>query len=136
VLHINDLTYRIEGRILFDQATLAISQGQKVGLVGRNGTGKSTLFNLIKGNLSAEDGSINLRKGAKLGAVDQEVPSGPESLINTVLAADKERSSLLLEAETATDPLRIAAIHTRLGDIDAYQAVMTILNVNWRSKSV
>jgi len=122
VLHINDLTYRIEGRILFDQATLAISQGQKVGLVGRNGTGKSTLFNLIKGNLSAEDGSINLRKGAKLGAVDQEVPSGPESLINTVLAADKERSSLLLEAETATDPLRIAAIHTRLGDIDAYSA--------------
>ena len=122
MLHINDLTYRIEGRVLFDQATLAISEGQKVGLVGRNGTGKSTLFNLIKGGIGADDGSINLRKGARLGAVDQEVPSGPESLIQTVLVADKERTALMAEAETATDPMRIAAIHTRLSDIDAYSA--------------
>ena len=122
MLHINDLTYRIEGRVLFDQATLAISEGQKVGLVGRNGTGKSTLFNLIKGGIGADDGAINLRKGARLGAVDQEVPSGPESLIQTVLFADKERTSLMAEAETATDPMRIAAIHTRLSDIDAYSA--------------
>ena len=122
MLHINDLTYRIEGRVLFDQATLAISEGQKVGLVGRNGTGKSTLFNLIKDGIGADDGSINLRKGARLGAVDQEVPSGPESLIQTVLIADKERRSLLAEADTAKDPMRIAAIHTRLSDIDAYSA--------------
>lgn len=122
MLHINDLTYRIEGRVLFDQATLAISEGQKVGLVGRNGTGKSTLFNLIKDGIGADDGSINLRKGARLGAVDQEVPSGPESLIQTVLVADKERTALMAEAETATDPMRIAAIHTRLSDIDAYSA--------------
>lgn len=122
MLHINDLTYRIEGRPLFDKATLAISQGQKVGLVGRNGTGKSTLFNLIKGHISPDDGSITLRKSARLGAVDQEVPSGPQSLMETVLAADLERSALLAEAETATDPARIAAIHTRLSDIDAYTA--------------
>jgi len=122
VLHINDLTYRIEGRPLFTQATLAISQGHKVGLVGRNGTGKSTLFRLIKGDISPDDGEINLRKNMRLGAVDQEVPSGPQSLMATVLAADKERSALLAEAETAKDPLRIAAIHTRLADIDAYSA--------------
>ena len=122
MLHINDLTYRIEGRPLFTQATLAISQGHKVGLVGRNGTGKSTLFRLIKGDISPDDGEINLRKNMRLGAVDQEVPSGPQSLMTTVLAADRERSSLLAEAETAADPLRIAAIHTRLADIDAYSA--------------
>ena len=122
MLHINDLTYRIEGRLLFDQATLAIREGQKVGLVGRNGTGKSTLFNLIKDSIGQGDPAINIRKGAKLGAVDQEVPSGPESLINTVLQADSERTALLVEAETATDPLRIAAIHTRLSDISAYSA--------------
>ncbi len=122
MLHINDLTYRIEGRMLFDQATLAISEGQKVGLVGRNGTGKSTLFNLIKGDISSDDGDISIRKGAKLGAVDQEVPSGPESLIATVLAADKERTQLMEEAENVSDPMRIAEIHTRLGDIDAYSA--------------
>ncbi len=122
MLHINDLTYRIEGRLLFDQATLAVREGQKVGLVGRNGTGKSTLFNLIKDSVGQGDAAINIRKGAKLGAVDQEVPSGPESLIDTVLKADSERTALLAEAETATDPLRIAAIHTRLSDISAYSA--------------
>ena len=122
MLHINDLTYRIEGRTLFDQATLAINGGHKVGLVGRNGTGKSTLFRLIKGEISSDGGDVNLRKNMRLGAVDQEVPSGPESLIETVLAADKERSALLREAETATDPDRIAQIHTRLGDIEAYSA--------------
>lgn len=122
MLHINDLTYRIEGRPLFEQATLAISKGMKMGFVGRNGTGKSTLFRLIKGDISPDDGSINLRKGARLGVVDQEVPSGPESLMETVLAADKERMQLLSEAEDATDPDRIAEIHTRLSDIDAYSA--------------
>jgi len=122
MLHINDLTFRIEGRMLFDQATLAITQGAKVGLVGRNGTGKSTLFNLIKNQLSPDDGSVRLRKGARLGCVDQEVPSGPQSLMETVLAADTERAELMLEAETATDPTRIADIYTRLSDIDAYTA--------------
>lgn len=122
MLHINDLTYRIEGRTLFDKATLAIAEGQKVGLVGRNGTGKSTLFRLIQSEISPDDGSISLRANMRLGTVDQEVPSGPESLMDTVLAADTERLALLEEAETATDPMRIAQIHTRLGDIDAYSA--------------
>ncbi len=122
MLHINDLTYRIEGRPLFEQATLAIAQGMKMGFVGRNGTGKSTLFRLIKGEISPDDGAISLRKGARLGVVDQEVPSGPQSLIETVLAADTERANLLAEAETAKDPNRIAQIHTRLTDIDAYSA--------------
>jgi len=122
MLHINDLTYRIEGRPLFEQATLAIAQGQKVGLVGRNGTGKSTLFRLIKGEISPDDGSITLRANMRLGCVDQEVPGGPTSLMDTVLMADIERTDLLAEAETATDPMRIAQIHTRLSDIDAYTA--------------
>ena len=122
MLHINDLTFRIEGRMLFDQATLAITQGAKVGLVGRNGTGKSTLFNVIKNQLSPDGGSVRLRKGAKLGCVDQEVPSGPQSLMDTVLLAGTERANLLKEAETAADPDRIAYIYTRLSDIDAYTA--------------
>lgn len=108
--------------MLFDQATLAVNEGMKMGLVGRNGTGKSTLFRLIKKEISPDDGSINLRKSARFGVVDQEVPSGPESLLETVLAADTERTALLAEAETATDPERIGYIHTRLADIDAYTA--------------
>jgi len=122
VLHINNLTYRLEGRLLFDQATLAINQGMKMGFVGRNGTGKSTLFRLIKGEITPDAGSISLRKNMRLGAVEQEVPSGPQNLMETVLQADTERMALLAEADTAFDPNRIAEIHTRLADINAYSA--------------
>ena len=122
MLHINDLTYHIEGRMLFDQATLAINKGMKVGFVGRNGTGKSTLFRLIKQEIAGGDEAVNIRKGVRIGTVDQEVPSGPQTLLETVLKADLERTSLMAEAETASDPNRIAMIHTRLADIDAYSA--------------
>ena len=122
MLHINDLTYRIGGRVLLEGATAHVPKGHKVGLVGRNGTGKSTLFKLVSGELSVDSGAVNLRPGAKLGMVAQEAPSGPESLIDTVLAADQERTQLLAESETATDPHRIAEVHTRLADIDAHAA--------------
>jgi len=122
MLHINDLTYRIGGRLLLEDATVAIPKGHKVGLVGRNGTGKSTLFKLVSGEIHPDGGTINLRQGAKLGMVAQEAPSGPVSLIDTVLAADTERSALLHEAETTTDPHRIGDIHTRLADISAHSA--------------
>ncbi|MEM6850426.1 MAG: ABC-F family ATP-binding cassette domain-containing protein [Pseudomonadota bacterium] len=122
MLHINDLTFRIEGRALFDKATAAISEGWKVGFTGRNGAGKSTLFRLIRGEASPDDGAISLRKGRKLGGVAQEAPAGPESLLETVLAADVERAELLAEAEIATDPMRIAEVQMRLADIDAYSA--------------
>ncbi|MCI5048037.1 MAG: ABC-F family ATP-binding cassette domain-containing protein [Aquisalinus sp.] len=122
MLHINDLTYRIEGRVLLDQATAAISDGWKVGFVGRNGTGKSTLFRLIKQEIASDDGAISLRKNRRIGSVAQEVPSNNVSLVDTVLAADTERASLLAEAETATEPTRIAEIQTRLADIEAHSA--------------
>ena len=122
MLHINDLTFRIEGRMLFDQATFALPAKAKMGLVGRNGTGKSTLFRIIRGELSPESGSSNLKKGARMGWVAQEAPGGEDSLIDVVLAADLERSELLAEAETATDPNRIAEIQTRLADIEAHSA--------------
>ena len=122
MLHVNDLTYAIEGRILFDQATAAISDGWKVGFVGANGSGKSTLFKIIKGELYTGGDEISIRKNRRMGAVDQEAPSSNVSLIDTVLAQDKERTALIAEAETATDPHRIAEIQTRLADIEAHSA--------------
>jgi ATP-binding cassette subfamily F protein 3 len=93
-----------------------------VGLVGRNGTGKTTLFRLIRGELSLETGSIELPRQARIGGVAQEVPGNDISLLDTVLAADTERAELLAEAERADDPNRIAEIQTRLADIDAWSA--------------
>ncbi|MFP3921994.1 MAG: ABC-F family ATP-binding cassette domain-containing protein [Dichotomicrobium sp.] len=122
MLHINDLTYRIEGKPLFEGATAAIPASHKVGLVGRNGTGKSTLLRLVTGDIAPDEGSISIPKNARVGQVAQEAPGGPESLLDTVLAADTERTRLLAEAETATDPERIAEIHLRLSDIDAHAA--------------
>jgi ATP-binding cassette subfamily F protein 3 len=122
MLHVNDLTYRIEGRPILSDATCAIPSGHKVGLVGRNGAGKTTLFKLIIGDLAPDDGSISIPRGLKVGHVAQEAPGGSETLIEWVLSQDKERAALLAEAEIATDPLRIAAIHERLGDIDAHSA--------------
>jgi len=131
MLHINDLTYRIGGRVLLEGATAVIPRGHRVGLVGRNGSGKTTLFNLIAGDLSVDGGDIRLRAQARLGRVSQEAPAGEHSLLEEVLAADLERASLMDEAETATDPHRIAEIHIRLADIDAHSAearAATILN--------
>ncbi len=122
MLHINDLTFRIEGKLILDQATAGIPTGHKVGLVGRNGTGKTTLLKIITGELAPDDGSITTASSARIGHVAQEAPGGDDSLIEWVLAADRERSALLAEAETATNPERIAGIQERLVDIDAHAA--------------
>ncbi|HRK18568.1 MAG TPA: ABC-F family ATP-binding cassette domain-containing protein, partial [Hyphomicrobiaceae bacterium] len=122
MLHINDLTYRIEGRPILDAATAAIPTGHKVGLVGQNGAGKTTLLRLIKGEIAPDDGSITAGRNMTIGHVAQEAPGGDETLIDWVLGEHTERASLMRASETETDPYRIAEIQTRLADIDAYSA--------------
>ncbi|MCE9648290.1 MAG: ATP-binding cassette domain-containing protein [Parvibaculum sp.] len=122
MLHINDLTFRMEGRLLLDHVTAALPPGQKVGFVGRNGTGKSTLLKIITGEYQTETGGTSYPKNWRVGMVRQEAPAGPITLLDTVLAADLERASLLAEAEHATDAHRIAEIHTRLSDMGAHAA--------------
>jgi ATP-binding cassette subfamily F protein 3 len=122
MLKIEDITYNVEGRPLFEGASATIPTGHKVGLVGRNGAGKTTLFRLIRGELALEGGAITLPQRARIGGVAQEVPSSETSLLDTVLAADTERATLMAEAETAIDAHRIAEIQARLADIDAWSA--------------
>ena len=122
MLHITDITYRLGDRILFDQATVAIPPGRKVGLVGANGAGKSTLLKMILGEITAESGAIKIRPGVRIGHVGQEAPDGPESLLQTVLLSNHELTALTAESETTADPLRIAEVHTRLADIGAHSA--------------
>ncbi|MDO8983192.1 ABC-F family ATP-binding cassette domain-containing protein [Cypionkella sp.] len=129
MLKIEDITYSVEGRPLFEGASATIPTGHKVGLVGRNGAGKTTLFRLIKKELALESGDISMPSRARIGGVAQEVPSSSTSLIDTVLAADTERAALLLESETAHDPHRIAEIQHRLNDIDAWSAEGRAANI-------
>ncbi len=122
MLRISGLTYRIAGRVLFDAADATVAAGQRVGLVGRNGTGKTTLLRLISGEIEPDAGIIEMPARWRIGVMAQEAPSGPSSLIDTVLAADAELTALQAEAETATDPERIGAIHARLADKGAHAA--------------
>ena len=122
MLKIDDISYSIAGRQLLAGASTTIPSGHKVGIVGRNGTGKTTLFKLITGELGLDDGNIEIPKKMRIGGIAQEAPASDASLLETVLEADTERTELLAEADTATDPNRIADIHGRLADIDAYSA--------------
>jgi len=122
MLTLTDISVRIAGRMLIDHSSVQIAPGSRVGFVGRNGVGKSTLFAAIRGDVPTESGMIALPPRWRVGSLAQEAPDGPESLIEVVLKADLERATLLSEAETARDAHRIAEIQTRLVDIDAHSA--------------
>ena len=122
MLSFDNLTIRIAGREIIGGATANLPAGRRIGLVGRNGAGKSTLLKVILGELVADGGEVSWPRDWKIGAVAQEAPGGNDSLLDTVLAADRERQELLLAAETETEPHALGYIYTRLDDIDAYSA--------------
>ena len=120
MLTIDNLTYRIQGRVLLEDASATLSAGWKVGLIGRNGTGKSTLLRLIREADEDSDGSIRIGKAARLGWVAQEVEASDRTLIDETLSAHVERAQLMHDAETITDPNGLADVHERLTAIDAW----------------
>ncbi|SDG74425.1 ABC-F family ATP-binding cassette domain-containing protein [Roseospirillum parvum] len=122
MLDIRDLTYRIGGRLLLDGARARLPAGHRVGLVGRNGAGKSTLLALIRGDLAPESGAVEVPPRARLGWVAQEAPDGADSLLDTVLAADRERADLLARLDAEPDGPAVGEIHERLLAIDAHTA--------------
>jgi ATP-binding cassette subfamily F protein 3 len=119
MLDLNDVTLRVAGRPLLESATVHLPSGQRFGLVGRNGTGKSTLLRLIAGELQPDEGSLRLQAGVRIGVVAQEAPGGELTPIESVLAADRERASLLAELDASPEPARLAEIHDRLSAIGA-----------------
>jgi ATP-binding cassette, subfamily F, member 3 len=121
MLVIDNLVFNGWGRRFFDSASVTLPVGAKVGLVGRNGVGKTTLFKLILGDLIPDGGEIVLPKAARIGSVDQEHPATPVTLLDTILAADMERDALNAELETA-EPEKLADLYQRLIEIDADRA--------------
>jgi ATP-binding cassette subfamily F protein 3 len=122
MINFKDISFSIGGVSLFENSSAFVPTGHKVGIVGRNGTGKTTLFKLILKEIVLDSGIIEVPKNFKIGSVAQEAPSSEETLLDTVLSADIERTKLLKDSETETDPNKIASIHVRLADIDAYSA--------------
>ncbi|HEX3431215.1 MAG TPA: ABC-F family ATP-binding cassette domain-containing protein [Rhizomicrobium sp.] len=122
MLSIENVTYRIAGRAILERASARLPAGRRIGLVGRNGAGKSTLLRLIAGEATPDEGAIARSTGWRIGGVAQEAPGGDEILLDTVLAADRERLDLLAASESARDPAEIGRIHARLEAIDAWSA--------------
>ncbi len=122
MIQISDLTLRIAGRLLIEGASVTVPTGSKTGFVGRNGTGKTTLFRAITGEMDLETGALKIPRDMRIGQVAQEAPGTDESLINIVLSADMERARLLGEAQNERDGDKLAEIFARLDDIDAHSA--------------
>ena len=122
MITIDNLTIRLGGRPILEDASVAIPLGARVGLIGRNGAGKSTLMKALIGELEPDNGAIEMPRRARVGYVAQEAPSGPTTPFEAVLAGDAERAQLLEEAETCTDMERLGDVHERLLAIDAYAA--------------
>ncbi|MCX7932665.1 MAG: ABC-F family ATP-binding cassette domain-containing protein [Rhodovarius sp.] len=121
VLAIRDLVLRLGGRSLLDGASLVIDPGRKIGLIGRNGAGKSSLLRAILGELEPDGGTIRRAARLRIGHIAQEAPTDAPSLLEAVLAADTERTALLAELRCATAD-RSAEIHARLAAIRADSA--------------
>ncbi len=122
MLTVSRLHYLIQGRPIFEDASVTLESKWKVGVVGENGAGKSTLFKLITGELANDGGDIELGKSLSLGYIKQDIEEGDTPILDVVLKADTERTELLERADTETDPFKIAEIHTRLSDIGAHSA--------------
>ena len=122
MIKIENISFSVGSRKLLKTGNITIPTGHKIGVVGRNGTGKTTLFGLIKGDLELESGQIIIPKNANIGDVKQEVSENDLSVLETILAADKERDALLKQSETEKNPERISEIQLRLEDIGAWSA--------------
>ncbi len=122
MITIQDLTYRIDGRILLENASATIPTGHKAGLVGRNGSGKTTLLAILLGQLQVETGRVDIPRNSRIGAVAQEAPGDDRSILETVLSADTERAELLRRAGGEQSADEISATQLRLVDIGAHTA--------------
>jgi len=125
MLTLRDLTLQRGGKPLLEHVSLTIHPGQRVGLVGANGTGKSSLFALLRGHIHADHGDLELPARLTIAHVLQETPALPVSALDYVLDGDRELRAVEAElavAEAAGDGNRIAERHAHLDTIDGYTA--------------
>ena len=125
MIEINRLTLQRGSKVLLEQASARIAPGRRVGLIGKNGSGKSSLFALLKGEITADKGDVSIPKHWKTAAVAQETPALDISALDYVLQGDGELQlfqTALHEAAAKNDGMKQAEYHAKLEEIDAYSA--------------
>ena len=125
MIEIKNLTLQRGLKVLLEQAALSLAPGRRVGLIGKNGSGKSSLFSLLKGEITADKGDVSIPKHWKTAAVAQETPALDISALDYVLQGDGELQlfqTALHEAEAKNDGMKQAEYHAKLEEIDAYSA--------------
>ncbi len=125
MIELKNLTLQRGLKVLLDKASLTVNPGWRVGLIGKNGTGKSSLFALIKGEITQDGGDVLVPKHWKTAAVAQETPALDISALDYVLQGDAELQAFqtaLAQAEAQNNGMGIAEYHARLEEIDAYTA--------------
>lgn len=125
MLNFTDVSLRRGPRLLFERVNMIIHQGQHVGISGANGTGKSSLFALIRGELHTDLGDFTMPSSLVIAHVAQETPALDKAAVEYVMDGDAELRSIqaeLVEAEAAEDGNRLAQLHGRLEVIDGYSA--------------
>lgn len=123
MIFFTDLILKRGQSVLLENTSVTIHTGQKVGLVGKNGCGKSSLFALVKGELQPEGGDVSLPKNWAISWVNQETPALEISALDYVIQGDREYTGLMSQLEKANQENngnQIAMIHTQLDTIDAW----------------
>jgi ATP-binding cassette subfamily F protein 3 len=125
MLNFKNIAIRRGSRLLFSEASFTIHKGQKIGLTGANGAGKSSLFALLRDELHADEGEFSMPPNLEVAHVAQETPALSCSAIDYVLDGDRELRQLqqqLQAAEQAHDGLKLADLHAQLEHIGGYTA--------------
>ncbi|MDM7555116.1 ABC-F family ATP-binding cassette domain-containing protein [Xanthomonas fragariae] len=125
MISLRNFSMRRGERLLLSNVDLTMHAGYRVGVVGRNGTGKSSLFAAVKGELEADKGDVDLPGKVRTASVSQETPSLPDPALSFVLGGDIDVSAILQEEAAATareDWEAVANAHQKMAELGAYDA--------------